>query len=88
MKYYTRKILEAYLKEVNESCKLIEPNGYGNYDRFTLDIAYGGCMVSELEPHSTGHRPVTYGYKSARETVNEFNQWLLANRGYIFGSAE
>lgn len=77
---YTVSNLRAFVKSANDAFPLPEPNGYGNHDRFVVSCAYGGYEVHMLEPGSTGHRQVTYGYVSAREAANMFYPYLARFR--------
>lgn len=78
MARYTVTNLRALVKDANEQYPLTEKNGYGNFDRFVVDSAYGKFEVNELSPGSTGRSDITY-LGSARECAIKFMDYLMRN---------
>ena len=78
MPRFTITTLRAIVAEANEAYPLSEPNGYGDYRRFTIYRAYGCSGIDMLSPGSTGHVSVSK-FGTAREAAESFRHYLSVN---------
>ena len=75
---YTVTNLRAFVEDANGKYPLEEPNGYGTYERFGINKAYGAFRIVEFITNSTGQRDVTRR-GSSRECALEFTNYLMEN---------
>jgi hypothetical protein len=75
---YTITNLRKFIDDVNGKYPLDEPNGYGTYERFGINKAYGAYRIVEYCPGETSQRDRTLR-GSARECALEFTNYMMEN---------